>query len=152
MSSRACTLAHLPSAQRLLPLAPLASLPLVSLMACCIPDEASDCPLVLNMTKSLVGCQRLRSWATATARAAIAEFVPSGFVQLMMPCSSVPSSNDSSSERASSPSKALSWLPSRSWRSPAPHAVTEAAAQAIERAPANRNQLVFILGSNRALR
>src|SRR4029079_6275386 len=53
MSSNACTLAHLPSAQRLLPIGPLASLPLASLMACWEPQELSLQPLVAFMTKSL---------------------------------------------------------------------------------------------------
>jgi hypothetical protein len=63
-----------------------------------MPDEASLCPLVLNTTKSRFACQRFSSCATATAKAAIAEFVPSGFVQLMSPCSIVPRSIDSSME------------------------------------------------------
>src|SRR5688572_5104290 len=146
MSSSACSLAHLPSAQRLLPLAPLASLPLVSLIACCIPEQASHWPLVLNMTKSLVGCQRLSSWAAATAIAAIAEFVPSGLVQIIRLCSVVARSIDSkASSSAYEPSSALfSSEPSKPWKSPAPQPVNALAARTIEREPANLNQLVFI--------
>src|SRR5687767_11683848 len=130
--------------QRLEPFAPLASLPLDSASVSIMPDVPGVVPLLLTTTKSLPTCQRPSSLPTATAKAAIAAFVPSRLVQLITPCSAVPSSSVSSTDISSSPASSPYSSPSSSTLPALQPGSMTVAATAIERTPAVLNQLLFM--------
>src|SRR4051812_41462301 len=93
-------------------------------------------PLERFTTKSFEAFQRPSSCATATASAAMTEFVPSGFEQLINPCSLWPSSSLALSLASSTP---------RGSGDPELQAIDASATKPEDRVTARANQFAFML-------